>query len=86
MATDRTVPARNAEAITPGDSGSGPGSGEVKYSRGIYVGGAGNLSVEMNGEGSAVVFVGVVAGTLLPIEVTRIYDTSTTATNIVAVW
>jgi hypothetical protein len=71
-------PASRAEAVTPSDST------DLTYvSRGLWVGGAGNVAVTMV-SGDAVTFSGVVAGTLLPIRVSRVKSTSTTATLILA--
>lgn len=50
-------------------------------SRCVYVGSAGNLAVIMN-SGQSVVFVGVNAGTFLPIRVDRVLATGTTAGDI----
>jgi hypothetical protein len=76
-----TSPADNAVAVTPHNST------DLTYaSRALYIGGAGNVSVEMVGGQSAVVFVGLPAGTILPIRVTRVNSTSTTATSIVAIY
>jgi hypothetical protein len=36
--------------------------------------------------GSTVTFVGLVGGTILPIQVTRVYSTDTTASDIVALY
>ena len=52
---------------------------------GLFVGGAGNLTVTMAGDEADVVFTGVVAGTYLPISVTKV-KAATTATNITACW
>jgi hypothetical protein len=72
-----TSPANDALAVTPSDTAP------VTYvSRALYVGGAGNLSVTMQGGGN-VTFVAVPAGTVLPIRVTHVRSTSTTATSIV---
>lgn len=49
----------------------------------IYVGGAGNV-VCLNEDGDAITFVGVAAGTVLPITTSRVNATSTTATSLVA--
>ena len=49
----------------------------------LYIGGDGDIKVG-NTEGDAVTFVGVVAGTILPVYGIRVYSTGTTATNIVA--
>ena len=52
--------------------------------RGLWVGGAGDVAVKMAGDGATVTFLGVPAGTLLPIKVTAVMSTNTTATNILA--
>ena len=67
-------PARDGESITPSDTGV-----ISPVARGLYVGGAGNVKVDMVG-GTALTFSGVAAGTVLPIQVTRVYSTGTTAT------
>ena len=46
---------------------------------GVYVGGAGNIVVELYG-GAVVTFMAVPAGTVLPVRVRTIRQTSTTAT------
>jgi hypothetical protein len=51
--------------------------------RAIWVGGAGNMAVKM-ADGDIIVFIGITAGTMLPISVTQVRSTSTTATNILA--
>lgn len=76
-----TSPADNAVAVTPNDST------DLTYTtRAVYVGGAGNMVVTMAGGGSNVTFTGIPAGSLLPIRVSRILSTSTTATSIVALY
>jgi hypothetical protein len=74
-------PALHGAAVTPHDSNALVGGA----TRAVYVGGAGNLSVIMEG-GETVTLVGVVAGSTLPICVTHVRSTNTTATNIVALW
>jgi len=72
-----TSPADNATAVTPSDST------DLAYtSRALYIGGAGNLVVTMAGGGD-ITFSAVPAGSILPIRVTRVKATSTTATSIV---
>lgn len=51
----------------------------------LYVGGEGNLRVT-TASGTSATFVGLLAGTFLPINVTRVNATGTTATNIIAIW
>lgn len=76
-----SVPAEHAFAVTPSDSAD-----LAHVTRGLWVGGAGNISVDLNGGETAVVFSGVAAGTMLPLAVTRVRSTSTTATLIVGVY
>lgn len=51
----------------------------------LYVGNGGSLKVTMSG-GSEITFFNVQDGTFLPISVSRVWNTETTATNIVALW
>lgn len=74
-----SAPASDAVAVTPSDSTV------LTTTRGLYVGGAGNVTVIMLG-GETVTFTAVPAGTLLPVRVTKVKSTSTTATAIVALW
>lgn len=72
-------PCAFAAAVTKSDSTV------LTTTRALFVGGAGNLSVVMAGDGATVVFTGVIAGTYLPIRVTKVLA-ATTATNITGVW
>jgi hypothetical protein len=74
-----TSPATIAEAVTPSDSAD-----LTNVSRALWIGGAGNISVIM-ANGSTVLFSGIAAGTMLPLRVSRVRSTSTTATLIVAI-
>ena len=71
-------PAASAVAITPADSDL------AKRTRAIYVGVGGNLTVTMAEGGNIVTFVGVVSGSVLPLRVTQIRLTGTSAGSIVA--
>ena len=53
--------------------------------RGIYVGGAGDVVV-VNPDDTTVTFVGVPAGTILPVQARRVNSTSTDATNMVGLY
>lgn len=75
-----TRPAGNAEAVTASDSTTLSGV------RGVYVGGAGNVAMTFPGQSSAVTFVGVSAGTILPVQPVKIMSTNTTATDILALY
>jgi hypothetical protein len=80
LSADATVSARRASSVTTSD--------EVVYAeptRAIYVGGSGNLRVDMV-SGGTVTFIGLSAGTVLPVQAIRIYATSTTATNLLALY
>lgn len=69
--------AKRAFAVTPSDSAR-------LSAKVLYIGGAGNVAVEMEDGANTVTFAGCLAGTFLPITVTRVLVTGTTATNIVA--
>ena len=73
-------PANHIAAVTPNDST------DLAYvTTGLFVGGAGNIKVTTSG-GDTGTFTGVAAGSILPVRVTRVWATGTTATNIVALW
>ena len=63
---------------------SGDDNNDLPYvTRGIYIGVAGNLAVNMSGNGAVII---PVQPGLHPLAVSRILATGTTATGIVAVW
>ena len=80
-----TAPAVKARAVTKSDS-------TVVAARALYVGGAGDVAVLMEGDGltggtgTAVTFSAVPAGTFMPISVNKVMSTDTTATLIVALY
>ena len=74
-------PASNAVAATPSDSVDFPFA-----SRGLYIGGSGDVRVDMQHGAAPVTFLGVMAVSILPIRVSRVYATGTTATGIVALY
>lgn len=73
-------PAENALAITPGDA-----TDLAVAPRALFVGQGGDLAVMMLG-GETVTFGSCPAGCLLPIRVTRVRATGTTAGRILALW
>ena len=81
LSADATVSAHQASAITTSDS-----TIYQQPTRALYIGGAGNITVDMADGGTAVLFSAVQGGTILPIQVTRIYAIGTTATSIVALY
>lgn len=70
-------------AVTPSDSVALP-----DITRYVYVGGVGDLAVIMADDATQtpVTFKAVPVGTVLPIAVSRVMATNTTATNIVAMY
>lgn len=77
LASGLSSPHTLAAAVTPSDSTV------LTTTRAIYVGGTGALAVTMAGGGNAT-FSAVPVGTLLPIRVTKVLSTGTTATLILA--
>jgi hypothetical protein len=72
-----------AAAVTPSDSATFPPT------RGLRVGTAGDVTVLMSGDGASgtpVLIPAVLAGELLPIRVTKVMSTGTTASGITALW
>ena len=65
-------------AVTPGDATDFEASL-------LYVGNGGNIQVIAEGQATAVTFENFQDGTFLPIKVTRVYSTSTTATAILRI-
>lgn len=73
-------PATGAFSITPGTSAL------ARVTRAIYIGVGGDVEATMADDAADIVFVGVPAGTVLPIRATHILAGSTTATNIVGLY
>jgi hypothetical protein len=78
MAANRSDPADHAAAVTPSNSAA-----ITPAARALYVGGAGDVKVTTTA-GDTVTFVGVPAGTILPVQCSLVWSTGTTATGIVA--
>jgi hypothetical protein len=74
------LPFKGAVAVTTSDTVN-----LANPSRGLYVGGAGNISALML-DGTTGVFSGATAGTVYALRVKRINATGTTATNMVALY
>ncbi|MCV2867320.1 hypothetical protein OEW28_01595 [Defluviimonas sp. WL0002] len=80
LPTTLTAPAREAAAIVPSDAAD-----LASLPRAMFVGSAGDLAVVMAG-GQSAMFRNVAAGSLLPIRVSRVLQTGTTAGDIVGLW
>lgn len=79
--SDNTAPAIDAKSVTPNDSTDLSNS----ICRALYIGGAGNISLD-TAEGTTLTFSALQAGTILPLQVKRVRATSTTATDIIALY
>lgn len=71
--------AYGAYNVTPSDTANLPGVA----TGGLYVGGAGNLTVQL-ANGDAVTLTAVPAGTLVPLIANKVFATGTSATLIIA--
>ena len=74
---DASSPAIQAFAVTKSDT--------VLFARptkALYVGGAGDVAVLLADDTASVIFSAVPAGTILPVRVTKVLSTGTTATLI----
>lgn len=69
----------DAAAVSPSDTVN------LAYPSVVYVGGSGNVKIT-TAQGSAVTFTGVQAGSIIPVQALRVWNTGTTATNMVAVY
>ncbi len=77
--TDISGPASRLEAITPDDNND-----LSQITRALWVGTGGNVKVDGHYAGEAVILSNVPDGTVLPIRVSKVYATDTTAADIVA--
>lgn len=71
---------QNAAAVTPSDTVD-----LTDIASALYIGGSGDVKVNMEGTGEAIVFKAVPIG-LLRGRFTRVYSTDTTATSILRLW
>lgn len=76
-------PAAEALEVTPADSDLP--LVEASYTRALYIGIEGNVTVRMAGQENDVTFVAVPAGTMLPIRVSQV-RAATTASAIIALY
>ncbi len=74
--------AARAAVVIPADGADLPNAA----TRGIYVGGAGNVKVDLVTGGTGITFTAVPVGTVLAVQAKRVYATGTTATLMVALY
>ncbi|WP_299327625.1 hypothetical protein [Parasphingopyxis sp.] len=72
-------PASTAVAVTPNDS-----TALARTTKALYVGTVGDVAVKMRDSGNTVTFPNVQTGSILPVRVTHVMSTNTTASDIVA--
>jgi hypothetical protein len=77
---DDTLQPRRMIAVTPNDGTDVT----LTATKGLWVGGAGNVAVKGAGDSVAVTLAAVPAGTYLPGSFSRVMATNTTATLIIA--
>lgn len=76
-------PGRDIVAVTPHDTNLLPGG----TCRALYIGGGGNLVITTPESGATTRTVySVPSGSILPVQCVRVLATSTTATNIMAIY
>jgi hypothetical protein len=75
------APAVSGFAITPSDSVD-----LAVTTRGLLVGGAGDVKVDFEDIGTGVVLPGLLAGVVYPFCIKRVYLSSTSATNLVGLY
>ena len=73
------TPIYRAESVTPHDTN------KIEQTRGLYIGGAGDVVVTM-ADGNDATFTSLSAGIVHPLQVIRVKSTNTTATNILALY
>jgi hypothetical protein len=70
--------ASSSQVITPSNT-----TPLVKPVKQLYVGGAGNLSVQLYHDTAPVTLTGVTAGTVLDLHIVQVFATGTTATLLI---
>ena len=76
-----TEPISSAATITPNNTTT-----FTTICRAVYVGGAGNLTIDVADGGTNIAFNGLTAGTIFPVRTKRVYSTGTTATGLVCLY
>jgi len=77
--TEQSNPATRVAAVTPSDTAN-----LSTPSRALYIGTAGDVAVIPAGQTTPVTFVGVLAGSIIPVRVSRVLATGTTADDILS--
>lgn len=81
LGPDTSLQAGAASAVTPSDV-----TDLTYFANALYIGASGNVTVTLRNDTSSVTFAAVPAGTILPIYVSRVWATGTTASSILALF
>lgn len=73
-------PARGGSVVTPSNSTV------IAGTKALYVGTGGDVAVNFLDSGTSIVLKNVAQGSILPVRVTKVLSTGTTASNIVALY
>lgn len=73
-------PIEDGVAVTKSDSTL------LGCTRALWIGGAGDVAVTHYKTGTVATYAGVAAGTMIPVRVSKVMSTNTTATNILALY
>jgi hypothetical protein len=73
----------HGHAVTKHDTNPSIGGGTVKCDA-LFIGGAGNVVATV--DGVDLTFLGLAAGSILPVRASAVKSTNTTATGIIALW
>ena len=71
---------RNHAAITPSDTE------KFNFPTTVYVGTTGNVACYDWYTGTLVTYIGLPAGSTVPVQVERVMDTNTTASDLIGIW
>ena len=80
MATSATQSARDVDIITPSDTQNLP-----REARGVYIGTGGHMKITTQ-YGKTVIFKNLVRGQILPVQVWKVWQTDTTASDLIALY
>ncbi len=78
---EENSPALNAMLVTPDDSGE-----LSMITRALFIGIGGNIKCILKNDSDPVTFNNIVSGSILPLRVKKVFDTDTTALNIIGLY
>ena len=75
-----TMPGYDGEVISPSDISNLP-----TMARALYIGSVGNVKL-VTSKGTTLEFINLQAGSILPVQAVKVFNTSTTCTNLIAIF